>query len=145
MRTIAPADPLPAEAADGPIIFFDGVCGLCNRSVDFILKRDTAGRFRFAPLQGAFAARALTGLDQAQAPDSMLLLQDGVLHARSTGVLRAAAQLPTAARWLRVLLWIPRPLRDLVYRVIARNRYRVFGKEDACRLPTPQERARFLM
>jgi len=141
----APADPLPPEASAGPVVFFDGVCGLCNRYVDFVLKRDKSERFRFASLQGAFAKEAVPSLDQSRPPESMLLLKDGRLYDRSTAALLVLAELPAPTRWLGLLLWIPRPLRNVGYRLIAKYRYRWFGQNEACRTPTPEQRARFLM
>ena len=157
-----------------PILFFDGVCGLCNRFVDFMLRSDSKDLFRYAPLQGETARRRL-GLDgeaggrqpgsneagdhqsgsneagdhqasgpQAGDPQSFIFLDKDAFYEQSNAVLRALSRLGGAWRLVAVLSVFPRPLRDLVYRIVARNRYRWFGRRDACRLPTPDERDRFL-
>ena len=133
-----------AEATH-PTLLFDGVCNLCNGSVQFILKRDTQGRFRFASLQSEAGRRLMTGhgLDP-DALSSVVLIEDGRAYQESTAALRIARHLPGAWKLLRVLTIIPRPLRDAAYRLIARNRYRWFGKTETCWLPTPELRARFL-
>ena len=157
-----------------PILFFDGVCGLCNRFVDFMLRTDRHYRFRYAPLQGETARRLLEMDDQAggreagSAPPDGLepgthepgTHEPGAPHAgdfrsfifldtdrrfeQSSAVLHALIRLGGAWRLIAVLYVFPRPLRDFVYRMVARNRYRWFGRRDACRLPTPEERDRFL-
>jgi len=134
-----------------PIILYDGVCGLCNRLVQFLLKHDKQGRLRFASLQSHFAAKVLQrhGIDPKDL-DTLHVIEnydqpdEGVLQ-RSDAILRAGRELgglwgvsSTAAKV------IPRALRDLVYRSVARNRYRVFGKYDTCMLPEPNQRSRFL-
>lgn len=128
-----------------PTILFDGVCNLCNGSIQFILKRDPRARFRFASLQSESGRRLVTenGLD----PDvlsSVILIEDGKVYRESTAALRIARHMSGAWKLLRVFVLIPRPIRDAVYRMIARNRYRWFGKSETCWLPTPELRARFL-
>ena len=128
-----------------PIVLFDGVCNLCNGSVQFILKRDPRGTFRFASLQSE-AGRSLMaghGLDPG-ALSSVVLIEDGRAFEESSAALRIARHLPGPWKLLRVFAVVPRPLRDAVYRWIARNRYRWFGKTETCWLPTPELRARFL-
>ncbi len=132
-------------ATTQPIIIFDGVCGLCNRSVDIVLKHDDAKRFLFAPSQSEVGRRLLDGNDiDPSDVDTLYLYDDGTFYDRSTAAIRIAAQLQwpwkaASAAWL-----IPRPVRNGVYRVISKNRYRWFGKRDACRIPTPAEQDRFL-
>ena len=134
----APIDP------SGPIIFFDGVCGLCNVSVDCVLRWDRRGVFRFAPLQGETAQRLLTAAD-TQELSSVAVRIEGRIYRKSAAVVRILWQLGTMSRIGGTLLWlIPKPIRDWGYGVVARNRYRWFGKKETCRLPTAQERARFL-
>jgi predicted DCC family thiol-disulfide oxidoreductase YuxK len=145
------------DPADGkPIVFFDGVCGLCNGFVDFTMARDPAARFRFATLQGETAAALLREQALAAGPDSgaadsqqnplrsVLLWENGILYRRSDAALRVIARLGGIWRLAAPLRLIPRFVRDLVYDFIARNRYSWFGKRDACRMPTPAERERFL-
>lgn len=134
-----------------PIILYDGVCGLCNRLVQFLLKHDRHGRLRYASLQSDFAAKVLQrhgfdpkDLDTLHVVENYDQQTERVLQ-RSDAILRAGRELgglwsPFAA----LAKIIPRPLRDLAYRFVARNRYRVFGKYDTCMLPDPNQRNRFL-
>lgn len=134
-----------AGDAPHPVVLFDGVCNLCNGSVQFILKRDPQGRFRFASLQSE-AGRSLMAKHRLD-PDvlsSVVLLEDGRVWQESSAALRIARHLPGGWKLLRVFAVIPRPIRDAVYRWIARNRYRWFGKTETCWLPTPELRGRFL-
>ncbi len=132
------------KLAGETVVFFDGVCGLCNRSVDFILSEDAAERLRFAPLQGEAAAREL-GPQPDGAPRSIILREGGVTYTRSEAVLRIAGALGGAWRLLALLCRVvPRLVRDAAYDFIAAHRYQWFGKREACRLPTPAERRRFL-
>jgi predicted DCC family thiol-disulfide oxidoreductase YuxK len=128
-----------------PIVLFDGVCNLCSTSVQFILQRDPAGRFRFASLQSDLAQRLLTehGLDP-KALDSVVVVDGDRLYRESDAALRIARDLKGAWKALTVFRVIPRPVRDWAYRLIARNRYRWFGKSETCWLPTPELRGRFL-
>jgi predicted DCC family thiol-disulfide oxidoreductase YuxK len=126
------------------VVFFDGVCGLCNRSVDFILRHDGRGRFRFAPLQGEHAARELPPSDAASM-NSLVLQRGGVLYRRSAAVVRILWGLGGFWKLLGGLLWlVPLPLRDLGYRAVSACRYRLWGKKETCRIPTADERSRFL-
>ena len=134
-----------------PIVFYDGVCGLCNRLVQFLLKHDRDGRLRFASLQSDFAAKVLQrhgfdpkDLDTLHVVENYDQPSERVLQ-RSDAVLRAWRELGGIWSVLASLSRIiPRPLRDLVYRFVAQNRYRVFGKYDTCMLPDPEQRSRFL-
>lgn len=134
-----------------PIILYDGVCGLCNRLVQFLLKHDRHGRLLFASLQSDFAAKVLQrhGIDPKDL-DTLHVVEnydqptERVLQ-RSNAVLRAGRELGGIWSLLAsIARIIPRPLRDLVYRFVAQNRYRVFGKYDTCMLPDPKQRSRFL-
>ena len=134
-----------------PIVLYDGVCGLCNRSVQFLLKHDKRERFRFASLQSDFAQRVLGrhGLDPKDLDTVHVVVNynqpDERVLQRSDAILRAGRELGgfwgASAAVARI---VPRPLRDLVYRFVATNRYRVFGKYDTCMLPDPSQRSRFL-
>jgi len=138
-------------AAANPIILYDGVCGLCNRMVQFFLKHDKAGRLRFASLQSDFAEKVLgrhgidpKDLDTVHVVENYDQPGERVLQ-RSDAVLRAGHEL--GGFWgasSAIAKVVPRALRDLVYRFVATNRYRVFGKYDACMLPAPNQRSRFL-
>ena len=138
-------------AAANPIILYDGVCGLCNRMVQFLLKHDKDGRLRFASLQSDFAVKVLgrhgfdpKDLDTVHVVENYDQPGERVLQ-RSDAVLRAGREL--GGFWgasSSVGRIVPRGLRDLVYRLVATNRYRVFGKYDTCMLPDPKQRSRFL-
>ena len=129
---------------DKSILFFDGVCGLCNSFIDFVLKHYRNGRVVFAPLQGETAAANLPAED-AETLDTVVFLDGGQATRRSSAIVRILIRLGGFWKLLGSVLWlVPRPLRDIGYKVIARNRYRFFGKKETCRMPTPQERARFL-
>jgi len=134
-----------------PIILYDGVCGLCNRLVQFLLRHDKNGRLRFASLQSDFAANVLHrhGIDPKDL-DTMHVVEnheqaDERVLQRSDAILRAGRELQgfwsVLAAFAKIL---PRGFRDLVYRFVARNRYRVFGKYETCMLPDPNQRSRFL-
>jgi predicted DCC family thiol-disulfide oxidoreductase YuxK len=126
-------------------ILFDGVCNLCHASVNFIIDRDPKSRFRFAALQWP-SGRALIkacGRDP-DVLDTLVLVEDGRCYTRSTAALRIARHLPGAWPLLAVFLAVPKPLRDPIYRLISRRRYRWFGRQDACRVPTPDLQERFL-
>lgn len=130
-----------------PIILFDGHCGLCARSVRHVAGRDRHGVFRFAPLQGKTAARecARLGIRLPDSdPDTLILIDGDCARTQSDAALAIASRLPFPWRLCTALRVVPRPLRDAVYRWIARNRYRWFGRSPQCMVPTPELRARFL-
>ncbi len=128
------------------VLLFDGVCTLCNASVDFVMRHDAAERFAFASLQSdeARAFLAAHGNHADALLDTVVLADGGGIHEQSTAALRVLRGLGLPWSLLYGLLAVPRPLRDAVYRWVAANRYRWFGKKDTCRLPTPEERARFV-
>ncbi len=127
------------------IVLFDGVCNLCNGAVQFIIHRDPGGRFAFASLQSAAGQARLRQFElSTDAFDTFVLVEGGKAYTRSTAALRIARQLPGAWRLLYALMIVPRPVRDWVYGLVARNRYRLFGRRDACLIPTPELKAKFL-
>jgi predicted DCC family thiol-disulfide oxidoreductase YuxK len=130
------------------IVLFDGVCNLCDATVRLIFAHDPAGKFRFAPLQSELgqelSAKHGHRETNPDAPNSVLLIEDGTLYDRSTAALRIAGQLSGPMRFLGVLLWLPRPLRDLGYKLVASVRYRIWGKKESCTLPPAGLRDRFL-
>ena len=146
----AAPDDRGALAALAPLLLFDGGCGLCDRAVRFTFARDPAAIIRAAPLEGTTAARVLAAFPAARGVDSVLLLdrdRDGrlVLHQRSDAALGVARRLGRPWSGLAALArGVPRPLRDLVYRGVARVRHRIFGRVDACALPDPAWHARLL-
>jgi predicted DCC family thiol-disulfide oxidoreductase YuxK len=128
----------------GPVVLYDGVCGLCNRSVKFLIERD-GGQLYYAPLQGE-TARALRTEYPAipQTLESVVLVDDGKVYLRSKAFLYGAKYLTRPWRWAHYVRWLPAFVLDLGYRLIARIRYRVWGKYDACELPSRDERAHLL-
>ena len=130
---------------NGPVVLFDGVCNFCNRSVNFILDHDARKRFRFAALQSDAGQAVLRhfGL-RTDDFDTAVLVERGRAYTKSSAALRIARSL--GGRWslLALLLALPPLLRDAAYDLLARNRYRWFGRTDSCRVPTPQIRDRFL-
>ncbi len=135
---------IPATALANPVVYFDGVCGLCNHSVNWLLARDKHRKLRFAPLQGS-TAEARVPKEIREELSTLVFQKDGKTFIRSGAVARILMTMG-GPWWLAgFLLWlIPFPVRDLGYRLVSRLRYRLFGKHDACRLPTPEERAVFL-
>ncbi len=127
------------------VVLFDGVCNLCHRSVQFIVKRDPGRRFRFAALQSERGRQLLTrhGLPP-EGLESLVLIDGGLSYTKSDAALRIAGRLPAPWPILATALVIPRPLRDGLYGVIARNRYRWFGRKDSCLVPSGDLADRFL-
>ncbi|MEC7946973.1 MAG: DCC1-like thiol-disulfide oxidoreductase family protein [Myxococcota bacterium] len=127
------------------LVLFDGECGLCDASVQWLLEHDPAGHLRFSPLQGQTAAVVRARGGWPEGLDSIVFVEDGCrLSWRSTAAVRIARTLPWPWRLLAAVWLVPRPLRDLAYRMLAALRYRVWGRRDACRLPDDGEAARFL-
>ena len=131
-----------------PVILFDGVCNLCNSAVQWVIERDKEGRFDFASLQSDAARRELGKVmdpNEIDAlPDSIVLLDSDGVHVRSAAALRILRGLDSWFLLLRLGVVLPRPIRDAVYNMVARNRYRWFGRRDTCMTPTPEVAARFL-
>jgi predicted DCC family thiol-disulfide oxidoreductase YuxK len=127
-----------------PIVFFDGVCGLCNGIVDLLLRADTNQTLLLAPLQGETARRALGPMAQKVEGWSFVLLDERGVHDRSDAVLATCRHLGGLWGLVSLLGMVPREVLDEGYRFIARNRYRWFGQHETCRVPTADERARFL-
>ena len=125
------------------VLFFDGVCNLCNRTVDFLIRRDKKRVLRYAPLQG-HTAQEMLDASMIEALPSVVFMDKNGVYQRSTAVLRAVSKLGGLWPVLMVFMIVPRPVRDAVYNWIGKNRYKWFGKRDSCRLPTPDERAMFL-
>ncbi len=127
------------------VILFDGVCNLCNSSVQFIIRHDTEAQFRFAALQSPFGQQQLKkfGIHQ-DALNSVILMRDGVAFQRSDAALEIVRDFNGMWRGLYYFKIIPRFLRDWIYDRIAKNRYSLFGKRDECMIPTPELKARFI-
>lgn len=127
------------------VIFFDGVCNFCNASINFIIDHDYTGRYRFAPLQSDLGQKTLQQYGYSTVEfDTILLVRDGKLYEKSTAALEIARYL-RGWSWLYAFSIFPRFIRDSVYGLVARNRYRIFGKSETCRIPTPEERTLFIV
>jgi predicted DCC family thiol-disulfide oxidoreductase YuxK len=122
------------------IVFFDGICNLCHGAVRFILRHDKKSIFRFASLQSEYARQTLGG---NIVPESLVYLEQGTLYYKSTGALRIARHL-RFFRYFYYLIYVPKGLRDLVYDLVARYRYTVFGRKDHCPAPEPEWKDRFI-
>lgn len=133
------------EDRDHAVIFFDGVCNLCNHSVQFIIKRDHKDYFRFAALQSDIANQKLSDFDlKSENLKTIILLEDGKVYLRSTAALRIAKHLSGGWPILFGFIIIPAFIRDFVYQLIASNRYRIWGKTESCMVPSPDLKAKFL-
>ena len=127
------------------IIFFDGVCTLCNASIDFILKRDHKNRFLVGALQEPTSKKVLANFQvDPSYLDSLVLVENGKIYFRSTAALRIAKKLNGPWSFFYILIVIPAFIRDPVYDWIGKNRYRWFGKKSTCRIPSAEERQKFL-
>ena len=126
------------------IVLFDGVCNLCNRSVDFIIRNQKSHKLQFASLQSDVGKSIVnkSGLDEI--PDSVMLFVDGELLVRSDAALAISTYLKRPYVYGIIFKYVPKILRDSVYNLIAKNRYRWFGKKETCRVPSADERERFL-
>jgi len=130
---------------EGPIIVFDAMCVLCSANAAFVLRHDSAGRFRLASMQGEVGAALYRrfGIDPAR-PETLIVVEGDRALRDSDAVLAIWAGLDRPWNWLAAFQLVPRALRDPVYRWIARHRYRLFGKRDSCWLPTPEQARRIL-
>lgn len=126
------------------IILFDGECHFCDQSVQFIIKRDPHASFKFASLQSHIGQKIRYDYIIPQHIDSIILIEDDQYFVKSTAALRICKRLKGAWKIGFFFLVIPTPVRDLVYDYVAKNRYQWFGKKDACEIPSPDIRKRFL-
>ena len=127
------------------IVLYDGVCGLCDRTVKFLVKRDHARALHYAPLQGETAAQLRAMYPQIPAAlSTVVLIDDGRVFLRSKAFLYVSRYLTRPWRWGYWFRWIPGFLLNPMYRLVAALRYRIWGKKDACDIPSPEERALFL-
>lgn len=135
----------PRGDPPGPVVLYDGVCGLCHRAVRWLAAKDRDRALRFAPLQGETAARLRAAHPEIPAGlDTVVLVDVEGVHLRSKAFLHGARYLAPPWRWASWLRWLPAFVLDPAYRLVARVRYRVWGRFDACRIPTAAERERFL-
>ena len=128
------------------ILLFDGICNLCNRMVQFTIQRDSKGKFKFASLQSE-SGQALLRKFGLSAPgvDSFVLISNDRYHLRSSAALHVLKELGGIWKLFYVFIIFPKPVRDFVYNIIAKNRYKIFGKRDTCMVPTPELKNRFLV
>jgi predicted DCC family thiol-disulfide oxidoreductase YuxK len=126
------------------VILFDGVCNLCNASVQFIIKHDPQAQYQFASLQSNTGQRMLHDYGINPRDESVILVENGHAYMHSSAALRIARRLSGGWSVVYAFIVVPRFIRDAMYRFIARNRYRWFGRRDACMIPTPALRRRFL-
>jgi predicted DCC family thiol-disulfide oxidoreductase YuxK len=132
------------QISDPMIVYYDGVCGICNHTVNWILKRDRTGGILFAQLQGETARRKLSQTD-AEDLNSIVVTLGSKKYRKSAAVVRILWKMGGLNAVLGTLLWlIPFPIRDLGYKLVARVRYRLFGKLETCRILRPEEQSRFL-
>jgi predicted DCC family thiol-disulfide oxidoreductase YuxK len=141
--------PAARPAAFAGLVLFDGVCGFCDATVGWLVRHDPEGRLRFAPLQGPTAAGLRARHPEIPAGLETLVYVEGQgegerVWLRSEAVFRACAAISGAPRWVGLAARLPRRLTDLGYRLLARARYRVFGRLETCRVPGPGERERML-
>jgi predicted DCC family thiol-disulfide oxidoreductase YuxK len=129
---------------DDDVILYDGVCIFCSRWVRFVAKRDVARRFRFTAIQSPYGIRLAQafGIDPAD-PDTNAVIHGGEARFKSDAALTVLGRLPRW-RWVKVLFAVPRPLRDAIYNLVARNRYRIFGRYEDCFVPDADMQARVL-
>ena len=126
------------------VILYDGVCVFCSRWIRFVAARDVHARFRFTAIQSPYGNRLADALGiDANDPDTNAVIHGGIAYFKSDAALTVLSNLP-GWRWVRVLLAVPRPLRDAVYNLVARNRYRIFGKYDTCFVPDAALQARVM-
>ncbi|AXI09218.1 thiol-disulfide oxidoreductase [Oceanobacillus zhaokaii] len=126
------------------IILFDGVCNFCSNSVNFIIKRDKHATFKFGSLQSDIGIKLKNQTNLPEDTDSIVLMEDGKYYDKSTAALRISKELDGFWKFLYVFIIVPKPLRDLAYNYLAKNRYKWFGKKDQCMLPSPEIKSRFL-
>lgn len=137
---------IPQAYGNEPVLFFDGVCNLCNRAVQFIIKHDPGAKIKFATLQSEQGIAAKKAIEAAlgSVPDSLIFFDGSEYYAQSRAALKIAGYLNGAWPLLKAFLIVPAFIRDPVYRLIAANRYRWFGKQASCMMPTPELKKRFL-
>jgi predicted DCC family thiol-disulfide oxidoreductase YuxK len=127
------------------IILFDGICNLCNGFVRFVIRRDKNGIFKFASLQSDIGQEMLSRLGLPRNEfESFVLIQGDKYYLKSTGILKMLRELPSVWKLCYVFILIPRFIRDFLYGVIAKSRYKIFGRQDACMIPTAELQERFL-
>jgi predicted DCC family thiol-disulfide oxidoreductase YuxK len=128
-----------------PVILFDGVCNLCNATVNFLLKRDCKKQFRFAPLQSETGKKLILLFRLPENSDSVILINNDKAYFKSDAAFEIAGMLPYPWKTAIFLKVIPKKIRDKLYDWIAKNRYSWFGKRDTCRIPSEKEKEFFIL
>ncbi|WP_445477901.1 thiol-disulfide oxidoreductase DCC family protein [Lysinibacillus irui] len=128
----------------GGIILFDGVCNFCDSTVQFIIKRDQAGYFQFASLQSDISQNLLAQFNISKTIDSVILIEHEQVFFESTAALKICKKLDRLWPCLYLFILVPPFIRNALYRLFAKYRYRLFGQKSECLLPTPSQRQRFL-
>jgi predicted DCC family thiol-disulfide oxidoreductase YuxK len=126
------------------VLFFDGVCGLCNGVIDFVMRFDKQKKIQFSPLQSDYAKSKLP-VEFTQSLSTLVVLKQNQIFTQSEAVFLIAQQLGGIFRLLLIFKLLPSSLRNQIYGWISDSRYQIFGKKDSCRLPTPSEKSRFLL
>jgi predicted DCC family thiol-disulfide oxidoreductase YuxK len=127
------------------IILFDGVCNLCNFWVNFIIDRDNKDVFKFAALQSEKGQELLERFQiDRNSPDTIMLVEDEIIYTKSTAAFKISRSLKGIWKYFSLMIFIPKPIRDFIYTIVAKNRYKFFGKRDTCRLPSELEKRKFL-
>jgi len=124
------------------IVFFDGVCGLCNQTVDWLIRKDKKNKLIFSPLQGNLAKKYI-GNSQLNELNTIIYFHKGKKYTKSTAVLKIMSTLGGVWSIVSILFVFPLFIRDCVYELVSKNRYVWFGKKETCRIPSPEERAKF--
>ncbi len=128
-----------------PVVLFDGTCNFCSVSVQFILRNERDSNLHFATLQSEVGQQRLMDHDMPRdRMDSMILIDQEQAYDRSDAALRVAKHLRAPWRWAKIFVFVPKPIRDWCYRILAKNRYRIFGKSEECMVPKPELKSRFL-
>jgi len=136
---------LSVPEVQNPVILFDGVCNLCNGSVQFIINRDPSSIFRFAPLQSETGKKLISRFDLSNRKlDSIILIENNNYYLKSTAALKIVQSLGSLWPLLSLLRLVPRPIRDYIYDIVARNRYNWYGKRVECMIPGADIKSRFL-
>ena len=132
------------ESKVNPIVLFDGECNFCDASVQFIIKNDPEGRFHFASIQSDIGQKLLKEHNVPSNIDSIVLIDEDKAYYKSTAALRICRHLKSFWKLAYMFIVIPVPIRNFYYDIIAKNRYKWFGKKENCMIPSPNVRARFL-
>jgi len=134
------------ESENKKIVLFDGVCNLCNRSIQYVIRHDKKDIFRFAPLQSKIGEQLVKerGIDTSKVDSIILIEPDVAYYTKSTAALKISKAFGGGYKLLTIFEWVPPVLRDRVYDIVAKNRYRWFGKREECMVPTPELKAKFL-